>query len=335
MPNLKDIEKRINSVNSTKQITRTMEMVAAAKIRRATERMVAATPYADSMVETLGYLATRTKGLDNPLLQEHDEIKNVLIVVVVSDRGLAGGFNSNVFRHIENLVKRKRAEGAEVQVAACGKRAIAYFNYRKIKTVLEFRDISADPTPDEAATLSSYAISGYQDGSLDEVIVVYNHAKNAAEQTLREEQILPIDTSHFEAGRIGSASGLGMESSDALAGDARAAAVQAATESVVAAARATAAETSPAIKQGDVAFEPGEETVLNGLLPAYVRTVFYHALIDSAAAEQGARRTAMKSATDNANEIHDTLNRIYNRVRQGAITTEISEIVGGAAALEE
>lgn len=333
MPNLKDIEKRINSVNSTKQITRTMEMVAAAKIRRATERMVAATPYADSMVETLAYLATRAQDSENALLQGHDEVKNVLIVVVVSDRGLAGGFNSAVFRYVERLVKQKTASGEQVQIAACGKKAINYFNYRKIKPVLEFRDLSADPTLDEATALATYAISGYEEGSLDEVLVVYNHAKNAAEQVLREEQVLPVDTSHFEQGRIGTASGLGMEASDSLSS--RDAVVQAVADSAAAAAQSAVGETGSSVGQGAVDFEPSETVVLESLLPAYVRTVFYHALIDSAAAEQGARRTAMKSATDNANEIYDTLNRLYNRVRQGAITTEISEIVGGAAALEE
>ena len=334
MPNLKDIEKRINSISSTKQITRTMEMVAAAKIRRATERMVAATPYADSMVETLAYLATQVQGAEHPLLQTHDEVKNVLVVVVVSDRGLAGGFNSNVFRHVERLIKGKTADGAQVQVAACGKKAVGYFTYRKIKPVLEFRDQSADPTPDEAAELAAYAIGGYEDGGLDEVWVVYNHAKNAAEQTFREERVLPVDTSQFGKGRIGSAAGLGMEDTEALG--TRDAAIQAVTgASIAVAQQAAAAEGESAFKRGDVDFEPSEAAVLTSLLPAYVRTVFYHALIDSAAAEQGARRTAMKSATDNANEIGDALKRLYNRVRQGAITTEISEIVGGAAALED
>jgi len=334
MPSLKDLEKRINSISSTKQITRTMEMVAAAKIRRATERMVAATPYADAMVETLSFLATRAQSLNAPLLKTHDEVKNTLIVVVVSDRGLAGGFNSNVFRYVERLIKRKTADGTQVHIAACGKKAASYFNYRKMTPVLEFRDHSADPTPDEAAALAAYAIGGFEDGSLDEVLVVYNHAKNAAEQTLREEQVLPVDTSRFEKSKLGSASGLGMLDTENL--NSRDAALQSIVGSVVTAAQAEAEEEEdPNRKHGDIEFEPSEEVVLENLLPAYVRTVFFHALIDSAAAEQGARRTAMKAATDNATEIGDALKRLYNRVRQGAITTEISEIVGGAAALEE
>ena len=299
MPNLHDIERRINSVASTKQITRTMEMVAAAKIRRATERVEAATPYSDSMMEMLANVAERVGGSENALLQKHDEVKNVLVVVVVSDRGLAGGFNSNVLRHVEQLMKEKQAAGAQVDIVACGKKAVGYFNYRKIVPALEFKDLSADPTVEEASAIAAYAIDGYEKGELDEVILVYNHAKNAAEQRLREELVLPIDTAAL-------------------------------LEKPAADAEAATSELS-----GDVVFEPSADGVLDRLLPAYERTTLYHGLIDSAAAEQGARRTAMKSATDNANEMVETLTRLYNRVRQGAITTEISEIVGGAAALED
>ena len=296
MPNLHDIERRISSVTSTKQVTRTMEMVSAAKIRRSTERVEAATPYSNSMMEMLANVAAQAGGSGSALLRKHDEIKNVLLVVVVSDRGLAGGFNTNVLRTAERLMKEKQAAGASVQVAACGKKALGYFSYRGVTPVLEFKDMSADPTVDEAASIAAYAIGGYEAGNLDEVYLIYNHAKNAAEQILRTELVLPVDTETLLSGQKEQAEG----------------------------------ELS-----GSVEFEPSAESVLTDLLPAYVRTTLYHGLIDSAAAEQGARRTAMKSATDNANEMVQTLTRVYNRVRQGAITTEITEIVGGAAALEE
>ena len=299
MPNLHDIERRINSVSSTKQITRTMEMVAAAKIRRATERVEEATPYSDSMMEMLANVAERATESENALLQKHDEVKNVLVVAVVSDRGLAGGFNSNVLRHVEHLIKEKEAQGAHTSVVACGKKAIGYFNYRKITPVLEFRDLSADPTVEEASAITTYAVSGYKDGLLDEVYIVYNHAKNAAEQTLRQETILPIDPEAL------------LEQS------------------------AASVEGKEGGLSGDIVFEPNAESVLNSLLPAYIRSTVFHALIDSAAAEQGARRTAMMSATENANEMVEMLTRQYNRVRQGAITTEITEIVSGASALED
>lgn len=335
MPNLRDIEKRINSVTSTKQITRTMEMVATAKIRRATDRMIAATPYADSMVEALAYVASRVQGAENALLQQHDEIKNVLLVVIASDRGLAGGFNSNVFRHAEQLKKAREQEGAQVQIAACGKKTIGYFTYRKIKPVLEFRDLSADPTSEEATAVATYAINGYIDGSIDEVIMIYNHTKNAAEQILREEKILPLDPKIFLEGRTGLTARFGGEEATvAHAQDASAVAAQAAMDSALSAAQETTSDEEK-VNYGDMVFEPDEASVLDKLLPAYVRTIIYHALVDSAAAEQGARRTAMKAATDNATEMVESLSRVYNRVRQGAITTEITEIVGGAAALEE
>ncbi len=292
MPNLHDIERRINSVNSTKKITRTMEMVAAAKIRFASERVEKATPYSDSMAEMLADVATRVGGAENALLKKHDEVKNVLLVVMVSDRGLAGGFNSNILREAEHLMKAKAAEGAQCHVVACGKKAIGYFTYRNVTPVLEFAGLSADPTVEEAMTIAQYAISGYTEGALDEVVLLYNHPKNAAEQVMRTEMLLPVDTSAFAQDGEGATS-------------------------------------------GDVDFEPSAEAVLDSLLPAYVQTMVYHALIDSAAGEQGARRNAMKAATDNANEMAETLTRMYNRVRQGAITTEINEIVGGAAALED
>ena len=130
MPNLHDIERRINSVSSTKQITRTMEMVAAAKIRRANERVQDATPYSESMVEMLADVAKRVGGSENALLRAHDEVKNVLVVVVVSDRGLAGGFNSNVLRHVDRLMRDRQAAGAAVKVVACGKKAVGYYTLR-------------------------------------------------------------------------------------------------------------------------------------------------------------------------------------------------------------
>lgn len=171
---------------------------------------------------------------------------------------------------------------------------------------LVFKDLSADPTIEEATAIATNAINGYINGDYDKVVLVYNHAKNAAEQILTVEAILPVDASSVAKKEdFSDLEGKGVSDDG--------------TETV----------------EGDVIFEPGADAVLDGLLPAYVKTMIYHALVDSAAGEQGARRNAMKSATDNANDMVETLQRYYNRVRQGAITTEINEIVGGAAALEE
>lgn len=309
MPNLHDIERRINSVSSTKQITRTMEMVAAAKIRRASERVYNALPWASAISEMLISTAKYAPLDSEPLLATHDEVKRALIVVIASDRGLAGGFNSNVLRHAEKLIKEKERQGIEVEIVACGKKAIGYFSYRNIVPVFEFRDLSADPTYEEAAEISQFAGDGYREGKLDEVIIVFNHAKNAAEQRLIEQQVLPINTTSYA-----DLLGLAPKEKDYFEHF-----------------REKDLDHLP----GDIDFEPDAESVMHYLMRAYLRNTFYYALIDSAAAEQGARRTAMKSATDNASEMVNTLTRVYNRVRQGAITTEISEIVGGAAALEE
>ncbi len=308
MPNLHDIERRISSVSSTKQITRTMEMVAAAKIRRASERVENALPWACAISDMLISTAKYAPLSSESLLQVHDEMKRALVVVVASDRGLAGGFNSNVLKHADKLIHRLESEGVEVEVAACGKKAIGYFNYRGIKPVFEFAGYSADPTYEEAAELSLYSGDGYHYDKLDEVFIVYNHAKNAAEQTLVEQQVLPIKEESY-------ADLLGLNDG----------------ENVFKQFLEQDLEKLP----GDIDFEPDAESVMYYLMKAYLRNCFYYALIDSAAGEQGARRNAMKSATDNANEMVSTLTRLYNRVRQGAITTEINEIVGGAAALEE
>ena len=196
MPNLHDIERRIKSVESTKQITHTMQMVAAAKIRHSTERVEAATPYGEAVKEMLANIA-RMGGTTAPLATAHDEVKKTLIVVIASDRGLAGGFNSSVLRRAEQIMKERKAEGKEIAVAACGKKAIGYFKYRGIDTVLAFRDLSADPRVEEADALADYAMEHYLSGEIDEVVVLYNHAKNAGEQVLIQQPLLPVNPKAF------------------------------------------------------------------------------------------------------------------------------------------
>lgn len=310
MPNLHDIERRINSVKSTKQITRTMEMVSAAKIRKATERMNDATPWTMNLSEAL-LNAAKYAPLDaEPLLQTHEGVKRVLIVAVTSDRGLAGGFSSNILKACERIAAEKKAAGAEVEIIACGKKACGYYNYRGIKPVMEFKGTSADPEFDQAASISGYSGDAYNVGDLDEVFLVYNHAKNAGEQKVIEHQVLPIDYKT----QWGDILGLNPKEEDVLA---------------------PYRDEEKQFDKFDVDFEPSAAEVVHHMMFAYLRNMYFYALIDSAAAEQGARRSAMKAATDNANEMVDTLTTFYNRVRQGAITTEINEIVGGAAALEE
>ncbi|TLM80052.1 MAG: ATP synthase F1 subunit gamma [Actinobacteria bacterium] len=296
MPNLRDIKKRIDSVESTRQITRTMEMVATAKIKKAQERIESARPYALSMMEVLGNVARFAKGAEHPLLQEHDSVKRAVIICVTSDRGLCGAFNANILRMTEAFVREQRAEGVEVDIITVGKKAVGYFRYRGVEPLASYRDISDKPTFMDAKSIAAHLIGAYGAEELDRVVIAFNRFKNVAEQKPELHQLLPI----------------------------RQAALDEAAEDVEAA-HVTA----------EYLFEPDAESVLQLLLPTYVETLIYRSLMESAASEQGARRTAMKSATDNAGEMITTLSRSYNRARQAAITTEIAEIVGGAAALED
>jgi len=329
VPNLRDIQKRINSVTSIKQITRTMEMVATAKIKRATDRIVAATPYATAMVDVLRNVSRRTTHSSSPLLSDHDEIKKIAVIVVVSDRGLAGGFNANVLRATDRFIRERKSEGVECELVTCGKKATAFFNYRKLPVALALRDRSADPMLEDARRISTYVIESYTEGKVDQVVIFYNHARNVADQVLTLEQVLPItqiddyrpsrgteDTVYHDESAKAAAAGAQEKMAEAIA----------AGESLV---DEDTDDCNP------FEYEPYAEAVLTSLLPAYIETRIFHALLDSAAGEQGARRKAMKSATDNATDMISILTRIYNRARQGAITTEITEIVGGAAALEE
>ncbi len=293
MPNLRDIKKRIGSVQSTRQITRTMEMVATARIKKAQERIEAARPYALSMMEVLGNVARYAKGAEHPLLLEHLNKKRVAVIAVTSDRGLAGAFNSNVLRMTERFIQESHEDGLEVDLITVGKKAQAYFRYRGIEPIASFRDISDKPTFADAKAIVSHAVPRYVAEELDEVVIMFNRFKNVAEQVPEQYRLLPIR------------SGL--------------------LDEVAEAADVTA----------EYVFEPDAESVLEYLLPTYVETLTFRALMESAASEHGARRKAMKSATDNATEMIGALTRSYNRARQAAITTEIAEIVGGAAALED
>jgi F-type H+-transporting ATPase subunit gamma len=293
MANLRDIKQRIVSVQSTSQITRTMEMVATAKIKKAQEKIESARPYSYAMMEVLGNVARYVQNASHPLLEQHEERKRVLVVTITSDRGLCGAFNSNILRITEDLIRAEHGKDVETDVIAVGKKAIGYLRYRGIEPVASYRDISDRPAFSDARSIAGHIIGRYAAGELDAAYIVFNRFKNVAEQKPETYQLLPIERTVVEA------------------------------------------EDEAGGMHAEYLFEPTAAQVLEHLLPTYVETLVYRALMESAAAEQGARRTAMKSATDNAGEIITTLTRSYNRARQAAITTEIAEIVGGAAALEE
>ena len=303
MANLREIKSRIDSVKGTMQVTRTMEMISTAKIRRALQRAQEAEPYKDAILRMLANVAGASDGVHDPLLQKHEVEKRVLHILIASDRGMAGGFNIQPQRMVQRQMDALAAKGIESELITCGKKPTEYFAFRGVTPVLSFVGNSSEPTMDDADRIASYVIDGYSEGRLDRVVIYYSHARNRVDQVQVSEQVLPVSTADLfmpnqprdpeaisEVGRL--------------------------TNSVF-------------------EFDPEASVVLGYLMPAYIRTIVYHALLDSAAAEHGARRRAMQSATDNAKEIITTLSRTYNRERQGSITTELNEIVAGASALED
>lgn len=303
MSNLREISKRISSVRTTMQITKTMEMVSTAKIRRALERAEEAAPYKDALKRMLANVAGASLDESQPLLVKHFKEKSVLFILIASDRGLAGGFNISLQRAVQHEMEALIARGKSCSVITCGTKPTDYFTYRGIKPVLSFTGMSSEPTMDEADRIASFVMDGFVEGKIDRVMIYYQHAKNRVDQEQVIEQVLPIETEELilpnEPRNPEAVSHVGREYSS------------------------------------NFEFEPSATEVLGFLAPAYIRTIIYHALLDSAAAEHGARRRAMQSATDNAQEVITNLSRTYNRVRQSSITTELNEIIGGASALED
>ena len=243
MANLRDIKQRIVSVQSTSQITRTMEMVATAKIKKAQEKIESARPYSFAMMEVLGNVARYVQGASHPLLEEHEERTRVLIVTITSDRGLCGAFNSNILRITEDMIRSERAAGVETDVVAVGKKAIGYLRYRGIEPIAAYRDISDKPTFAEARSIASLIIPRYEAGELDAAYIVFNRFKNVAEQRPETYQLLPIEHTVVEA------------------------------------------EEEEGGMHAEYLFEPSAAEVLEHLLPTYVETLVYRALMESAAAD--------------------------------------------------
>lgn len=303
MANLREIKGRIDSVTSTMQVTRTMEMISTAKIRRALDRAQEAEPYKDAITRMLSNVASAGFDSSQPLLQPRTEERHVLFILIASDRGMAGGFNIVPQRQVQHEMERLAARGVTSELITCGKKPTEYFSYRGVQPALSFVDSSSEPTMDEADRIASYIIDGYADGDIDRVMLYYSHARNRVDQVQVIEQLLPLSSKELTLPNKPRTS------------------------------EATTIVEHEALTQ--YRFDPSAREVLGYLMPAYIRTVIYHALLDSAAAEHGARRRAMQSATDNAQEVIASLSRTYNRERQGSITTEINEIIGGASALED
>ena len=306
MATLRDIRTRIASVKNTQQVTRAMKMVAAAKLRRAQENIFRTRPYAFKIGEIVDHLKHQGAVDAHPLLQAHEEVESVLVIVITGDRGLAGAFNSNVIKTAEALIAGKYAafQATErVRVVGVGRKGFEYFNKRGYKMAADYSGVFRDLTFDTAQSLGELATMGYMNRSWDEVKLVYNEFRNTISQNRIVEPLLPVPPEQFRTPV--------MQLED------------------VSAPQFSAQYTAHYI------FEPDPQQILNELVPRFVNFQIWRALLESSAAEQGARMVAMDNATSNANELLRSLRLQYNRARQSAITTEILEIIAGANALEE
>jgi F-type H+-transporting ATPase subunit gamma len=293
MAKARELKRRIRSVGKTRQITRTMEMVSTSKLKRATDRVYAARPYAARLADVLGRLIDPELYERFPLLRQPETVQRAAVVVITSNRGLAGAFNSNLIREGRQLVERLEADGIDVELHAVGKKCVSFFRFRGQAMAASRIDITDKPTMDDAASVIEPLREKFENGELDEVYIVHAQFRSAMSIPPGVVRVLPVQPPAEDDERAGSKGW-----------------------------------------RSNYEMSPSADAILQRLLPLYVRNSMYRALVETAAAEHGARRTAMKNATDNAGEMLDNLNRTYNRARQAQITQEIAEIVGGAAALE-
>jgi len=296
MPSLKAIRTRIASVKSTQKITRAMKLVAAARLRRAQDAIVGARPYANALQEAVAEVAVRAGGESHPLLDQRP-VRKIGLVVLTSDRGLAGGFNANIFRGVQRFVVEQSAlpEPPAIAIYVVGKKGRDFFRRRKNSVVgHEFAGAAGNVAEARAQEVALTILELFQTAQVDAVYLVFNEFKSAIQQRVVIEPLLPLVAGRLAAG---------------------------------------AAAASPG-GQIDFLYEPDKKQLLDALLPMYVQSQVYRALLESIASEFGARMTAMDSATTNAKEVIARLTLQYNRARQAAITKELMEIVSGAEALK-
>ncbi len=294
----RELRRRIKSVENTRQITKTMEMVATSKMKRAQDRVVAARPYAAALAEIIAELHDPELVERFPLLRRPREgggggggIRRAVVVGITSNRGLCGGFNNNLIKKTRARVAALEQEGAEVELQMIGRKGVGYFRYIGRQMGAEYQDITDRPTMDDARRVIDPLMERFEAGDLDAVEIIFAKSVSAISTPPTAVRVLPVDVE-------------------------------------------TAGDRQQGSAVANYILRPSAHEIVGAVLPLYVRNTMYRALVETAASEQGARRTAMKNATDNAGEMIDKLRRVYNRARQGQITQEISEIVGGAAALQ-
>jgi F-type H+-transporting ATPase subunit gamma len=295
MASLQDIRRRIRSVQNTRKITRALELVAASKLRRAQARIEDMRPYADRMLELMAGTARASSSVRGlPLLQQRDEVRAVAVVPVMGDRGLSGAFNSQVLRRALAVSRRLQGEGKQVRWVGVGRRGVGSLRFRRFELAGEFTGFTDNPRYADAQAIAHRVIELYTEEEVDRVLVIYNRFESALTQVVTEQELLPLSDALLETDEE-------ERNEDAL--------------------------------RGDFIFEPEPEEILERLLPVYVETELYRALLESAASKHGAQMTAMRNASKNAGDLIDNLTLAMNRARQAEITQEILEVVAGADAL--
>jgi F-type H+-transporting ATPase subunit gamma len=292
---VQDIRRRIRSVTNTRKITRAMELVAAAKLRKAQQRIEAMRPYADRMLELMAGTARASSSVRGlPLLQQREQVQTVAIVPLTGDRGLAGAFNSQILRRALALQRELQGEGKQVRWVSVGRRGTGSLRFRRLDLAGEFTGFTDQPRYADAQAIAHRLSELYTGEEVDRVVVVYNAFESPLVQRVTVQDVLPLSNDLLETDDD-------ERQEDAL--------------------------------RGDFIFEPEPEEILARLLPVYLETELYRALLESAASEHGARMTAMRNASKNAGELIDSLTLAMNRARQAEITQEILEVVAGADAL--
>lgn len=288
---LKEVRNRIQSVKNTQQITKAMKMVSAAKLRRAQDAIIQMRPYATKLQGVLGNIVSNAESDINVSLAKSRPEEKILLVSITSDRGLCGGYNSNIIKLTRQVIAEKYAEQARkgnVTILPLGKKSYEFFAKNNFRVIDKFWTIFSDLSFENTSKISGYMMQGFTAGEYDKVEIIYSEFVNAGVQRFETEQFLPVPKAKKNKG----------------------------------------------VSNADFIFEPGKEELLEELMPKILNTQLYKSILDANASEHGARMTAMDKATENADELLKTLKISYNRARQAAITTELTEIVSGAAALQ-
>lgn len=288
MASMREIKRRIRSVNSTGQITKAMKLVSTVKMQKARKDLESTRPFFNIVQKTISSIVNSSKGISHPYLEQR-EVKKTLYIVMASDRGLAGGYNNNVCKLALKYMEERNK--ADIELITVGRKAKDFFERRGYKINKVYIKISEEPKYSNAKEIEENIMQLYSEGKVDEVYLVYTSFKSTIDQKPMVKKLLPVDTSDFQ-------------------------------------------EESQEQRRTLMIYEPSPESVLEYIIPKYIASVIYGAMFEAAASEQGARMTAMDSATKNAEEIIDNLTLHFNRARQAAITQEITEVVSGAEALK-